>query len=89
MRFSDGRADGAVSADGLVAGCYVHGLFGHDAQRAAWLRRLGAEPVPRRHEAEVEAVLDGLAAHLERHVDDRRLAGARAVRRWLGGVADR
>ena len=66
---ADGRPDGAVSADGLVAGCYVHGLFSHDAQRAAWLRRLGIEPPPRDYEAEVEAVLDRLAAHVERHVD--------------------
>jgi adenosylcobyric acid synthase len=73
LRLADGRADGAVSADGLVAGCYVHGLFGHDAQRAAWLRRLGAAPSARRHEAAVEATLDALAAHLEQHVDVARL----------------
>ena len=34
-RFADGRTDGAVSADGLVAGCYVHGLFADDRQRDA------------------------------------------------------
>ena len=65
----DGVPDGAVSPDGLVGGCYVHGLFAHDAQRAAWLRRLGAEPGLRNHEAEVEAVLDRLAEHLEARVD--------------------
>ena len=63
LRLAGGRPDGAVSADGLVAGCYVHGLFGHDAQRADWLRRLGAPAAPRDHEAEVDAVLDQLAAH--------------------------
>ncbi len=68
LQMSDGRADGAVSPDGLVAGCYVHGLFGHDEQRAAWLRRLGAASAARSHEAEVEAALDGLADHLEAHV---------------------
>jgi adenosylcobyric acid synthase len=73
LRMADGRADGAVSPDGLVAGCYVHGLFAHDAQRAAWLRRLGAVPAPRRHEAEIEATLDALAAHLEKHMDVARL----------------
>ncbi len=69
LRLSGGRADGASSADGRVSGTYAHGLFGHDAQRAAWLARIGATAAPRHHEAEVEAVLDALAAHLERHVD--------------------
>jgi len=73
LRMADGRADGAVSVDGLVAGCYVHGLFADDAQRAAWLRLSGAAPAPRRHEAEIEATLDALAAHLERHIDVARL----------------
>jgi adenosylcobyric acid synthase len=69
LRLADGRQDGAASSDGLVAGTYAHGLFGHDAQRAAWLARVGAKAAPRNHEADVEAVLDALAAHLERHVD--------------------
>jgi adenosylcobyric acid synthase len=65
----DGQPDGAISADGLIAGCYVHGLFAHDAQRAAWLRRLGTDAPPRNHTADVETVLDRLAAHVESHVD--------------------
>ena len=69
LRFADGRVDGAVSADGLVAGCYVHGLFGHDAQRAAWLRRFGAPVSGLQYWAGVEGVLDELAVHLERHID--------------------
>lgn len=69
LRLRDGRTEGAVSADGRVAGTYVHGLFTDDAQRAAWLGRLGLAAAPRQHEAEVEAALDGLAAHLERHMD--------------------
>ena len=69
LRRADGSPDGAVSADGLVAGCYVHGLFAHDGQRARWLQELGAAPASRCHDAEVEAVLDGLAAHLEANMD--------------------
>ena len=42
LRFADGRLDGAISADGRVAGAYVHGLFADDRQRAAWLAPLGA-----------------------------------------------
>ena len=69
LRLGDGRPDGASSADGRVMGTYAHGLFGHDAQRAAWLARLGTTAAPRSHDAEVEATLDALAAHLEQHVD--------------------
>jgi adenosylcobyric acid synthase len=64
----DGRSDGAVSADGLVAGTYVHGLFGSDDFRRAFLARLGARSTAS-YEAEVEAALDGLAGHLAAHLD--------------------
>ena len=37
------RPDGAVSPDGRVAGCYLHGLFASDPFRRAFLARLGAE----------------------------------------------
>ena len=68
LAFGDGLLDGAVSADGRVRGCYVHGLFGNDAQRRAWLDWIGAARSGLNYEAEVEATLDALAAHLERHV---------------------
>ena len=69
LRFSDGREDGAASADGRVMGCYVHGLFADDRQRAAWLHRLDAASSGLDYEAVVEDTLDKLAAHLERHID--------------------
>ena len=76
--FADGRADGAISADGRVAGCYVHGLFAHDAQRAALLARFGAASDGKAYEAGQEAALDAVAAHVAAHVDlDRLLAIAR------------
>ena len=78
LHFADGRPDGATSPSGRVAGTYVHGLFGADSARAALLREIGAVPASRSHDAEVEAALDGLAAHLERHIDvDRLLSLAR------------
>lgn len=73
LRLLDGRADGACAADGRVSGTYVHGLFAAEAARAALLRRFGAVPATRCFEAETEAVLDALAAHLEAHVDIGRL----------------
>jgi adenosylcobyric acid synthase len=63
-----GRPDGAVSADGRVAGCYLHGLFASDLFRRAFLARLGAAGTIE-YDATIERVLDDLAAHLERHLD--------------------
>ena len=69
LRFEDGRADGAISASGAIRACYVHGLFADEAQRAALLNWIGAEPPSLAYEAEVERVLDALADHLETHID--------------------
>ncbi len=69
LELEDGP-DGAVSADGRVMGCYVHGLFASDAFRSAFLQRLRPGPrAARDHEAGVEARLDALADHLEAHLD--------------------
>jgi adenosylcobyric acid synthase len=79
LRFNDGRHDGVMSADGRIAGCYVHGLFADDRQRAVWLDKLGVDASPLDYEAEVEATLDALADHLEQYVDcDRLLDMARS-----------
>jgi adenosylcobyric acid synthase len=64
-----GRMDGAQSADGLVGGTYVHGLFAADGFRRAFLAGLGVPPSDLRYEATIETTLDALANHLERHVD--------------------
>jgi adenosylcobyric acid synthase len=63
------RPDGAVSADGRVAGCYLHGLFASDPFRRAFLARLGAAAGTVAYDQTIETVLDGLADHLERHLD--------------------
>jgi adenosylcobyric acid synthase len=73
VRFSDGRTDGAVSADGRVAGTYLHGFFADDAQRRAWIERLGGTPSRHSHDADIQSTLDALAAHLEAHIDVDRL----------------
>ena len=75
----NGRPDGARSADQLVAGTYVHGIFAADGFRRSYLAGLGAAASDVAYEAGVEAALDLLAEHLERHVDIDallRIAGA-------------
>ena len=76
----DGRNEGAVSADGRVAGCYLHGLFAADRFRAKFLGDLGAAvDTGLAFEAMVDRTLDRLADHLETVVDlDRLLAIARS-----------
>ena len=77
MRFADGRLDGAISADGRIAGAYVHGLFADDRQRAAWLALLGTTSEID-YEATIERTLDALADHCEAHLDlEALLAAAR------------
>jgi adenosylcobyric acid synthase len=71
-----GRVDGAVSPDGRVAGCYLHGLFVSDPFRRAFLARLGAEGGDVGYDAMIDTVLDDLADHLERSLDLVALLGA-------------
>ena len=75
------RPDGAVSKDGRVAGCYLHGLFASDDFRRAFLTALGGAPSHFAYETAVESTLDALAEHLTAHLDlDAILAAARPPR---------
>ncbi|CAN1723342.1 Cobyric acid synthase [Hyphomicrobium sp. 1Nfss2.1] len=67
--FSDGRADGARSADARIEGCYVHGLFADDVYRKHFLQGLGAEAGSVRYEDRIEETLDRLGEHLAQHID--------------------
>ena len=71
----EGAAEGAISADGRVTGSYLHGMFADDAFRAAFLSGLGVAASGRSYGAGVEATLDALAAHLERHLDVAAILG--------------
>jgi adenosylcobyric acid synthase len=73
-------SEGARSPDGLVMGTYLHGLFAADAFRRSFLGAAAGTDIA--YEAGVEAALDGLAAHLETHLDlDALLALARTPQR--------
>jgi adenosylcobyric acid synthase len=64
----DGRQDGAISSDGRIQGTYVHGLFGSDTFRRAWLANFSVAS-RLAYEEQVEHALDALADHLEQHLD--------------------
>ncbi len=62
----DGQPEGAQN--GLVSGCYIHGLFSSDKYRAAFLNSFGATSDVT-YSSEIETTLDGLANHIEKHLD--------------------
>ncbi len=62
----NGEPEGAQN--GLVSGCYIHGLFSSDSYRAAFLKTFGAASSVT-YTSEIETVLDDLADHLEQHLD--------------------
>ena len=73
LDLADGQ-DGIVSRDGLVQGCYLHGLFTADGFRHAFLDRLRRRaPSGVAYETEIEDTLDALADHLEAHIAVDRL----------------
>ena len=66
----NGNRDGAISPDGLVAGCYLHGLFHNEGLRHALLSALGwrgpGEGTPA---FDREREFDRLAQHVRSHLD--------------------
>ena len=80
LRFNDGTADGAVSADGRIAGCYVHGLFGVTEARAALVAAIGATPSLDDHNSRVDAALDNIAAELAQCLDIDTLASVAGLK---------
>ena len=76
----DGAPGGAVSADGAIAGAYVHGLFNTGEARAALLAQLGAASHGGDHGAVVDLALDDLAQALEQAFDIPALAAIAGLR---------
>ena len=64
------HCDGAVSENGRIMGCYLHGVFDADEFRQAFLARIKQRPSSGFcYQGSVEAALDALAAHLESALD--------------------
>ena len=74
LTLSDGRPDGAVSRDGRVMGCYMHGLFASDDYRNGWLDESDSGNGGLRFDEMVEEGLEALADHLAAHADIPALA---------------
>ncbi len=64
----DGMPHGARNASGRVRGAYLHGLFGSDPFRAAFLGTLGHQSHVA-YDATVDSTLDALAEHLQQHLN--------------------
>ncbi|MDD2988863.1 MAG: cobyric acid synthase [Zoogloea sp.] len=75
VKLTDGRVDGALSADGQILGTYLHGLFDHPDALAALLAWTGISDAERVDlSARRQADLDRLADSLEASLDLPRLA---------------
>ncbi len=62
----EGRMDGAISPDGQVSGCYVHGIFASDTFRHAFLKRFNNEfTQSTAYWTTVDRALDALADRME------------------------
>lgn len=74
VQLSDGRCDGAISADGQILGTYLHGLFEAPQSSVALLRWAGLADVQSvDYHALREADIERLADLVERHLDTARL----------------
>ncbi len=63
-------AEGAISSDGKIMACYVHGLFASDEFRASFLNGIkNRDTSGLAFEQTVDQTLDALAGHLARHLD--------------------
>lgn len=83
LTFDDGATDGAVSPDGRVRGCYVHGLFDRGEARAELLSTLSAASDGVDQSVRINQALDEIAGVLEQSFDIpalMRLAGLEPFR---------
>ena len=65
----NGDATGAMSKDGKIMGCYLHGLFAADEFRSAFLAKIADRNGGVAYDVKVEKSLDEIAAGLEDVLD--------------------
>jgi adenosylcobyric acid synthase len=92
LQFADGGSDGAISADGQVAGSYLHGLFDHAEARQALLGWSGMAADHRGHAASdyqalIEDGIDRLADSVEQALDMAVILDAVAAGRRRSAVS--
>ncbi len=68
---------GAANSTGRVRGAYLHGIFGSDTFRTAYLNALGHQS-DLSYDSTVEETLDALAEHLSQHLDLEQILGMAA-----------
>ena len=69
----DGRKEGAISKNGQVLGCYLHGLFASDGFRTEYLKSLGIPSGLENYDASIDETLDELAGFIENNLDFNQL----------------
>jgi adenosylcobyric acid synthase len=77
FRIANMRPEGARSERGRIRGTYLHGLFAADSFRRRFLAEVSGKTRAGGpdYAATIERVLDGLAEHLESHLDLERMWG--------------
>ncbi len=74
LQLDDGRPDGALNATGRIAGTYLHGLFGGDSFRQSFLKGIDNRfSATSSWNDRLEQALNGLADHLDAHIDTARI----------------
>ncbi|MAN46671.1 MAG: cobyric acid synthase [Alphaproteobacteria bacterium] len=78
-----GHPEGARSANGLIEGTYLHGVFTQDEFRRSWMDRIGATAETNlSYGAEVDCALDSLADEVSAAVDIDALLGLAEAPGW-------
>ena len=76
LTLADGRPGGAISGDGKIMGCYMHGLFANDAYRSNWVGEFSRKGRKEGYcfSKALDDTLEALADHVSTHADVEAIA---------------